>query len=127
MCIKRIRKVNSSAFTHQLGHIVVILVLMLIGSACIFWSFQLNFQSFHSNLKTIHSLNSCLSTCRIVKWHETYTNAMWRRQQHSTNGWQMDWCIVQCLSDTRFIVNTIVEDDEEKKKWHENSVDCVLK
>lgn len=51
---------------------VVILILMLIGSACIFWSFQLNFQSFHSNLKTIHSLNSCLSTCRIVKRHKTY-------------------------------------------------------
>lgn len=47
------------------------LFLMLIGSARIFWPFQLNFQSFHPNLKTIHSLNSSLSTCWIVKRHKT--------------------------------------------------------
>lgn len=53
------------------NRMVTIYVLMLIRSACIFWSFKLNFQSFHSNLKTIHSLYSCLSTCRIVKRHKT--------------------------------------------------------
>lgn len=52
-------------------YIITIQILMLIGSASVFWSFQLNFQSFHANLETIHCLNSCLSTCRIIKRHKT--------------------------------------------------------
>lgn len=44
---------------------------LLIRSVGIFRSFQLNLQSFHSDLETIHRLNSCLSTGRIIKWNKT--------------------------------------------------------
>ena len=44
---------------------------MLIRSVGIFGSFELHFESLHSNLKSIHSLNGGLSTCRIVEADKT--------------------------------------------------------
>ena len=44
---------------------------MLIRSVGIFGSFELHFESLHSNLKSIHGLNGSLSTCRIVETDKT--------------------------------------------------------
>ena len=41
--------------------------LILIRLGCIFWPLQLNFKSFHSNLKAIHSLNGGLRTGGVVE------------------------------------------------------------
>lgn len=43
----------------------------LIRFVNVFWSFQLNFKSFHPNLKSIHRLYCRVSARRIVKTHET--------------------------------------------------------
>ena len=42
-------------------------MMILIWLGCILGSLQLNFESFHSNLETIHGLNSCLCTGGVIK------------------------------------------------------------
>jgi len=49
---------------------------VLIRSVGIFGSFELHFESLHSNLKSIHGLNGSLSTCRIVETDKTKAFAL---------------------------------------------------
>ena len=54
---------------------------VLIRSVGIFGSFELHFESLHSNLKSIHGLNGSLSTCRIVETDKTCT------EKNAHSGW----------------------------------------
>lgn len=59
---------------------------MLIWAVGIFGPFQLHFQSFHANLKSIHGLDGSLSTGRVVKAYKTWkTNK--KQNKHSTKAW----------------------------------------
>lgn len=72
-CGKRSRTIYG--FAHLINYFsnaVWLCSWLLIRSVGIFRSFQLNLQSFHSNLETIHRLNSCLSTGRIIKGNKTW-------------------------------------------------------
>ena len=47
------------------------LLLVLVGFTGVLWTFQLYFETFHSNLESVHRLDGSLSTRRIVKAYKT--------------------------------------------------------
>ena len=57
-------------------HLVLCQHFPLVGSAGILWSFELDFESLHTNLESIHGLNSSLGTGWIIKAHKSEAFAL---------------------------------------------------